>query len=73
MSQSALLVGLLLAAFVLYVAAKGRLATYAGVLFDPAPQSGNSAPSSGSSSSSGSKSGINLDTVITLGETLLNA
>lgn len=47
MSQSAYLVGALLAAFVLYLAARGRLNTYAGVLFGAAPSSGSTSGGGG--------------------------
>lgn len=51
MSQSALLVGLLAAGFLMYLAAKGRLTTYTGVLWGPAPKD-----NSGGSNSGGGKS-----------------
>lgn len=37
MSQSSLMVGLLLAAFVLFIAARQRLGTYGSVVFGPKP------------------------------------
>jgi hypothetical protein len=37
MSQSAIILGALLAGFVLYLAAKNRLSTYVGVLWGPTP------------------------------------
>lgn len=40
MSQSALLVSMLAAGFLLYVAARGRLPAYASVLWGPAQSSG---------------------------------
>lgn len=46
MSQSSLLVGLLAAAFLLYVAAKGRLPTYTAVLWGK-QSSGDSSGGSG--------------------------
>lgn len=66
MSQSALLVGLLAAAFLLYVAAKGRLPVYTQALLGPAPKQA----SSGGSSSDGSNgilgTGLNLGDVATV-------
>ncbi len=49
MSQSSLIVAALLAGFVLYLAAKGRLTTYTGVLWGQtaAPLPGGSSTSSG--------------------------
>lgn len=53
MSQSALLVGLLAVAFLLYVAAKGRLPVYTNVLWGPKP-SGTSGSGTGASASKSS-------------------
>lgn len=52
MSQSSLLVGLLAAAFLLYVAAKGRLPVYTGVLWGAKPKSSSGGGSGGGSGGS---------------------
>lgn len=66
LSQSTVLVGLLAAAFVLYVTAKGRLPAYTQVLLGPAPKDtsgsgGSSSGGSGGSSGSGGVAGTGLD------------
>jgi len=66
-SQSSLLVGLLAAAFLLYVAARGRLPVYTGVLWGPA--SGGSG--SGGGGSSGGGGGFDVGTAVNIGEHLL--
>lgn len=48
MNQSSFILGALLAGFVLFIAARGRLPTYAAVLWGPAP-----APPGGSSQGGG--------------------
>lgn len=50
MTQSSLLVGLLAAAFLLYVAAKGRLPVYTNVLWGPAPKAAGSGGGGGGDS-----------------------
>ena len=55
MSQSAAIVAFLLAGFVLYLAAKGRLSTYTNVLWGPTTAP---AQSSGGSSGGGIFSGL---------------
>ena len=65
MTQSAFIVGALLGGFVLFLAVKGRLATYEQVLWGPKPS-----PSSGSSSggSGGSSAASTLKTAAQIGE-----
>lgn len=70
MSQSTLLVGLLAAAFLLFVAAKGRLGVYTGVLWGKAPSGAGSAGGDGKPAGG---SGLDLSTAITVGEHLLPA
>ncbi len=54
MNQSGFIVGALLAGFVLFIAARSRLPTYAAVLWGPAPASpGTSGASGGGSSNLG--------------------
>lgn len=66
MSQSAVLVAALLAAFVLFVAARGRLASYGAVFVgQPAAQ-----PGSGGSGSSGGGLGGTLKTVAGTAKTI---
>lgn len=67
MSQSSLLVGLLAATFLLYVAANGRLPVYTGVLWGPKPGSG----SNGGNGGSGQHHGPDLSTIIDVGEHVL--
>ncbi len=43
MNQSAVIVGALLAGFVLWIASRGRLGVYASVLWGPTPDAGSSA------------------------------
>lgn len=70
MSQSATLVAFIVAAFVLYLAAKGRLPVYTGVLWGPPSQGSPSGGSSGSSSGGG---GFDWAEALKIGETLLTA
>lgn len=51
MSQSSLILGALLAGFVLFIAARNRLPLYAAVLWGPAPSAGAGASASASSGS----------------------
>ncbi len=67
LSQSTLLVGLLAAAFLLYVAAKGRLPTYTGVLWGKKADASNS----GGGGDDKSKTDKTVDTAITIGEHVL--
>lgn len=53
MSQSALLVASLIALFVVFLAARGRLATYAGVFYGPKP----AAPAAGGASKTSDSGG----------------
>lgn len=57
MNQSAFIVGALLAAFVLFLAARGRLPLYASILWGPAPGGAGSGSASGSGSGSGATEG----------------
>lgn len=71
MSQSSLLVGLLAAAFLLYVAASGRLTVYTNVLWGKPQASGSGGSGSSGGSGGGSDGGGNsglMDKAINLGE-----
>lgn len=63
MTQSATLVACLLAAFVLFIAARGRLGAYGAALFGKAPAAPNVGGSSSGGSSSGGTVGRVLDTL----------
>jgi hypothetical protein len=71
MSQSAILVGLLAATFILYVAAKGRLPTYTGVLWGKASQPAAGSGSGGSGGSGGGSGGLDASTVVSIGAHVL--
>lgn len=63
MSQSAFIVGALLGGFVLFLAVKGRLASYEAVLWGPKPStSGSGSGSAGSSG--GSSTGSTVKTAL---------
>lgn len=66
MSQSAILVASLFAAFVLFLAARGRLGAYGQALWGAAPAQGGG--SSGGSSGGGSTLGQIAGTAKTVGE-----
>jgi hypothetical protein len=73
MSQSAAIVAFLLAGFVLYLAAKGRLSTYTNVLWGPTTAPAQS--SGGGSSGGGIFSGLGkliggASKLVTTGETV---
>lgn len=64
MSQSTVLIATLAAAFVLFIAARGRLGAYGAVFFGKPPSSGSG------SGGSGSSAGGTLATVATIGKTV---
>ena len=70
MSQSSFIAAALLGGFVLFLAAKGRLPTYTGILWGPAPAKGNAgattAPpqNTSSNSSSADKNAQNLADIL---------
>lgn len=70
MSQSTVLVGLIAAAFLLYVAAKGRLPVYTDVLWGakPAPSAKPSNGGSGGSGGSNGSGGFDWHTAMTVME-----
>ena len=59
MNQSSFIVGALLAGFVIYLAAKGRLSTYAGILWGPTSAALPSASGGSSNSNSVMNSAVN--------------
>jgi hypothetical protein len=72
MSQSALTVGLLGVAFILYLAAKGRLPAYTAVLWGDTSAVNASANPESSSSSGPTLFGISLSTLVKVGEAALS-